>query len=233
MKIISHRGASAVKIENSLESLLYAGELGADMVECDVTRLADGTYVIFHDNTMTRLAGVDVAVSEITYAEMRDMLKRCGRSLMTFSYLIEHYDSCVPILLHIKMEELADDFLNMIRATTVPFVFGAITPCVVGQLRELVPPERILSFAPHKQDYKLFFEKGAGNIRLWEHWLSDVTPAEVKANCPGVEVWIMARDENKSHRGSVETLDKCKKLGADGILMDDALLGVTWKRAQT
>ena len=51
MKIISHRGASAVKIENSLESLLYAGELGADMVECDVTRLADGTYVIFHDNT--------------------------------------------------------------------------------------------------------------------------------------------------------------------------------------
>ena len=232
MKIISHRGASIVKIENSLESLLYAGEIGADMVECDVTRLADGTYVIFHDNNMKRLAGVDALLSEITYEQMRDMLKRCGRSLMSFRYLLDNYNSNVPILLHIKMEELADDFIEMIRATEIPFVFGAITPRVVEQLHTYFPPKRILSFAPHKQDYKVFYEKGAGNIRLWEHWLDEVTPAEVKANCEGVEVWIMARDENKCHDGSAESLEKCKQLGADGMLMNDAVLGVAWKRGQ-
>ena len=232
MKIISHRGASAIKIENSLESLLYAGELGADMVECDVTKLADGMYVMYHDNTMKRLAGVDVPVSEITYPQMCEMLKRCGRSLMEFSYLLKNYNSNVPILLHIKMEELDEDFIEEIKTTKVPFVFGAITPRVVEQLHEFVPPERILSFAPHRHDYKVFHEKGAGNIRLWEHWLDEITPAEVKANCPGVEVWIMARDENKSNRGSIATLDKCKALGADGVLMDDPILGVSWKQRQ-
>lgn len=232
MKIISHRGAATLKIENSLESLLYAGELGADMVECDVTKLCDGTYVIYHDNTMKRLAEVDVAVGDITYAQMRDMLKRCGRSLMTFSYLLDNYNSQVPILLHIKMERLDQDFIDLITTTSVPFVFGAITSCVVEQLRTYFAPERILSFAPNKWDYKLFFKMGAGNIRLWEHWLGEVTPMQVKSDCPGAEVWIMARDENKSHRGSVETLDKCKALGADGILMDDTVLGVTWRQKQ-
>jgi hypothetical protein len=42
----------------------------------------------------------------------------------------------------------------------------------------------------------------------------------------------MARDENKSNRGSIATLDKCKALGADGVLMDDPILGVSWKQRQ-
>jgi glycerophosphoryl diester phosphodiesterase len=47
--VVAHRGASAIAPENSLEAFEKAIELGADMVEFDVRRSADGALVISHD----------------------------------------------------------------------------------------------------------------------------------------------------------------------------------------
>lgn len=47
--VVAHRGASAIAPENSLEAFERAIELGADMVEFDVRRSADGVLVISHD----------------------------------------------------------------------------------------------------------------------------------------------------------------------------------------
>ena len=47
--VVAHRGASAIAPENSLEAFEKAIELGADMVEFDVRRSADGVLVISHD----------------------------------------------------------------------------------------------------------------------------------------------------------------------------------------
>lgn len=233
MKLIAHRGAPLMRVENSLEALFCGAATGADLVECDVTRLKDGSYVIYHDNTLLRRAGVDIPVTEVTYSEMEGYLKRCGYCLTSFSYVLENYTAQTPILLHIKMDHLEQDFVEMICATKVPFVFGAISLDVVNELSRHFPPERILAFMPHKKDYEEFHRAGAGNIRLWEHWLGEVTPSDVKAACPNANVWIMARDENKSNRGSIETLNKCVEIGADGILMDDIALAVQWKQEQS
>jgi len=233
MKLIAHRGAPLMKMENSLDALIFGGELGADLVECDVTKLKDGAYVMYHDNTLKRLAGVDIPVSEVTYSEMEGYLKRCGYALTSFSYLLENYRAKTPILLHIKMSVPDADFIEMIRKTEVPFVFGAISVEMVRELSRYFPPERILAFMPGKKDYRSFYEAGAGNIRLWEHWLDEVTPEEVKAECPNANVWIMARDASKSNRGSVDTLNKCVAIGADGILMDDITLAVEWRKKRS
>ena len=48
--IVAHRGASAlVKYENTLEAFEKAIEIGADAMEFDVRRTADGVLVSFHD----------------------------------------------------------------------------------------------------------------------------------------------------------------------------------------
>jgi glycerophosphoryl diester phosphodiesterase len=47
--VVAHRGASAVAPENTLEAFEKAIELGADMVELDVRRGADGGLAISHD----------------------------------------------------------------------------------------------------------------------------------------------------------------------------------------
>jgi glycerophosphoryl diester phosphodiesterase len=47
--VIAHRGASRVERENTVGAFRRAAELGADMVELDVRRSADGVLVVHHD----------------------------------------------------------------------------------------------------------------------------------------------------------------------------------------
>ena len=232
MKIIAHRSAPKLREENSVEGLLYAAELGADIGECDVSLLADGNYVIYHDENLKRLTGKELALKDIDYPTMKQALAESGRGLVLFDELTERYDSTTPILLHIKMKTLKEDFVERIRKTKVPFIFGAVSAEVVDTLHQYFPPERILAFMPKPTDYEDFYRAGAGNIRLWEHWLDQVTPAEVKAACPDAEVWIMARNAQKSNDGSEETLDRCLALGADAVLLDDIVMALAWRNRQ-
>lgn len=47
--VIAHRGASAAYRENTVEAFAAARAMGADMVELDVRRTADGTLAVHHD----------------------------------------------------------------------------------------------------------------------------------------------------------------------------------------
>jgi glycerophosphoryl diester phosphodiesterase len=49
VKVIAHRGASAAAPENSIAAFRLARELGADWVELDARRTADGRLVVHHD----------------------------------------------------------------------------------------------------------------------------------------------------------------------------------------
>jgi glycerophosphoryl diester phosphodiesterase len=51
---IAHRGASHLAPENTLSAVRSALALGADMVEVDVRRTADGALVLMHDATLAR-----------------------------------------------------------------------------------------------------------------------------------------------------------------------------------
>jgi glycerophosphoryl diester phosphodiesterase len=49
--VIAHRGAWGELPENTLEAFEHAVRLGADMVELDVRRTADGHLIVYHDAT--------------------------------------------------------------------------------------------------------------------------------------------------------------------------------------
>lgn len=57
---IAHRGASHVAPENTLSALRSALAMGADMVEVDVRRTADGALVLMHDETLARTTDVEL-----------------------------------------------------------------------------------------------------------------------------------------------------------------------------
>lgn len=54
--IIAHRGGSAIAPENTASSFREALRLGAKIIECDVRATRDGDLVVFHDETLDRLA---------------------------------------------------------------------------------------------------------------------------------------------------------------------------------
>ena len=54
VRVIGHRGAAALAPENTLASFRKAAALGVQWVEMDVSLLADGGTVIFHDEVLDR-----------------------------------------------------------------------------------------------------------------------------------------------------------------------------------
>lgn len=65
-RVYGHRGSPLRKRENTLESFRLALEEGADGVETDVRRLADGRLVLFHDDLVD-----DRPIASFRVAELR------------------------------------------------------------------------------------------------------------------------------------------------------------------
>lgn len=71
--IIGHRGAKGLAPENTLPAFRAGMEAGADGVEFDVQRTLDGHLVVFHDDDLIRVAGVDGRIVKSTLAMLREL----------------------------------------------------------------------------------------------------------------------------------------------------------------
>ena len=229
MKYIAHRGASLIRQENTVESLVCGAELGAYAVECDIRVTADGRYIIFHDPDLARIAGSDVRIKDRTFDEIAAIVREnAGYTPITVEDIAERYHESTPILLHIKIPA-TDDLLDTLERAPFPFICGVERAEDVKKYRRFLPSERILSFIPSPDQAEAFIREGAGIIRLWEHWLDKTKPADIKAISPDVEVWIMANRDG-SMNGAPESLATITELGADGVLLNDIVMGLNWRR---
>lgn len=70
--ITAHRGASSEAPENTIAAIALAVEEGADYVEIDVRRTADGVPVLLHDEALFRTTRVLGDIGEVTYAEIAE-----------------------------------------------------------------------------------------------------------------------------------------------------------------
>ncbi len=68
--VIGHRGFASRFPENTLLSFREALSAGADGVECDVQKTADGRYVVIHDPDLERVSGRAQAVASLTLREL-------------------------------------------------------------------------------------------------------------------------------------------------------------------
>jgi glycerophosphoryl diester phosphodiesterase len=66
---LSAAGASARTLENTVEGIVHAAAVGADYVEFDVRRCADGVFVIAHDPGIGP-AGDPALIRKLTWAEL-------------------------------------------------------------------------------------------------------------------------------------------------------------------
>lgn len=71
LRLYAHRGASAELPENSLQAFEKALADGANALELDVHRTADGHFVVAHDPHGRRLAGVDKRISTLTLDDVK------------------------------------------------------------------------------------------------------------------------------------------------------------------
>ncbi|MBN2268837.1 MAG: hypothetical protein JXC35_05350 [Acholeplasmataceae bacterium] len=88
MKYIAHRGYSSKAPENTVPSFTLAGEKQRFYgIECDLYTTKDGQFVVFHDENLKRMTGVDGSIMDYTFDEIMAMNIIKGPKIKQYSTL--------------------------------------------------------------------------------------------------------------------------------------------------
>lgn len=106
--VLGHRGFSGGGVENTIGGLEAAAAAGADLVEMDVMETSDGQFVVMHDASLSRLAGKDLLVANLTLAEITaiqvaDLGGHEGLVPSFADYLRRAKELNMPLLVEIKL----------------------------------------------------------------------------------------------------------------------------------
>lgn len=71
VKMVAHRGVSGIERENTHASFIAAGNRSYWGIETDIHRTADGQFVVIHDESTARVAGVNCNVEQTDMSVLR------------------------------------------------------------------------------------------------------------------------------------------------------------------
>ncbi len=158
----AHRGLhSEGAPENSLSAFAEAVACGY-AIELDIRLSRDGELVVFHDDTLTRVTGIDKRVDELTLAELKELrLLGTDERIPTFSEVLALVDGRVPLLVEIKEDifkyKVTEEAVKKLREYKGEFIVESFNPLALARFRKLYPevPLGILSMAYTKRaEYK-------------------------------------------------------------------------------
>lgn len=149
----AHRGASQYAPENTLASFYMGWQMGANGIETDIQCTSDGIPVLFHDNNMERIAGLNSRICDLTYEELRviDVGAHKGAD-----YRGEH----VPTL-----EEFLHHFAGKGLHLALEIKQGGIGEAIVPLIRKYCDPGQTVVTSFHL-DYLAEFQKLMPEMRL-------------------------------------------------------------------
>ena len=96
--IIAHQGSSLDLPPNTLEAFQLALDQGADIIELDIWRSKDGTWVVIHDRNLSRITGVNKDISKLTFEEIQSLDAGYNFSDSSGNYLYRNKGYKIPSL---------------------------------------------------------------------------------------------------------------------------------------
>lgn len=142
---IAHRGYwNEVFPENSLGAMQRAVE-HEFAVELDIQLTKDEQIVVFHDNDLKRMCGVDKMVKDLTYAELQELsLLDTNSTIPLFSEVLDVLDGKVLLVCEFKsvsgtQERLVDLAVEMLNNYKGLFVVQSFDPRLVKLFRTKAP----------------------------------------------------------------------------------------------
>ncbi len=153
----AHRGlhnAAKGVIENTAPAFEAALALGFG-IECDLQPAADGTPMVFHDETLERLVAATGATTDHSAAALARLRYRGDQSasILRLADLLDLVDGRVPLLIEVKSEWEApragfiDAIARDLKAYRGPAAIMSFDPAVIATLKSLLPgvPRGIVS----------------------------------------------------------------------------------------
>ena len=129
--------------ENSIPAFDAAARIGYG-VELDVHLSADGEVVVFHDDNLQRICGVDARVDSLTWAEL-SQLRLCGtpNRIPLLSEVLAVIDNRCPIIVELKRSrrnaELCRKTYELLSAYNGRYCIESFDPRIVFWFRRRAP----------------------------------------------------------------------------------------------
>ena len=153
MKIISHRGYSSQRPENTISSFDYSLEKGFPYIEFDIHITLDGVPVVMHDATVDRTTNGSGQIRDLTLNEMKNLDAGSWFSedfsfekVPTLEEVLERYFGKAHFFIEIKSEETS--LIQALRNLLVKYDWLPSCQKSLGEDNLSVPGLSVISFVP-------------------------------------------------------------------------------------
>ncbi len=114
--VIGHRGAMGHETENTLASVQKAIDLGVDMIEIDVFKIASNEIVVFHDERVERLTNGGGRIEEYNIVDLNQLILDGNHKIPQLQDVLKLIDHKVRLNIELKGDNTADR-VNFIIST--------------------------------------------------------------------------------------------------------------------
>jgi glycerophosphoryl diester phosphodiesterase len=172
-RIIGHRGAAGLALENSADSIRAALKHDVDAIEFDIHLTKDKKLIVVHDKHTGRVSRTKVRISEATLDELRHLPLKNGQTLPTLDDIMDIIGT-KPVIIDIKDEGSAAELLQVLKRH----------------------PRARVSFASFQHDELRFLHERLPNVPIYvlEHFSPiDIIHSAVnlRAHGIGLNKWLM------------------------------------------
>lgn len=226
-QITAHRGSSKTAPENTMAALEAAIEELADYAEIDVQMTADGVVVLGHDANLKRVAGVNRAISSLTWEELQGLDvgswfsgQYAGERIPTLQEAIE---ACKGRLsLNIEIKNVGKDSTLPEAVVAMILEHGMEEQCVVTST-SLNYLKKVKAIAPQLRTgyiisaaYGNFYSSDAVDfISIRSSFVNDALVEKAHAEGKAIHAWTV---NTKSE------MERLRLLGVDNLITDYPVL---------
>jgi len=216
--VIAHRGASGERPENTLSAYELAIDQGADMIEIDLHRTADGETVITHDADLAGLGGRG-EIARTTVAEIRSLDAGGGEVVPTLDEVLDRFGSRIPFNLELKRgrralyADLVGVSLEAVerRGLLERTLFSSFDDPVLAELRAQSARARLALLVSPRSARRAFARARAFGAEAINPWRTQATPELIaEAHAEGLAVHVYTVDAEPELRRLIDA-------GVDGI----------------
>ena len=212
---VAHRAGGSEAPENTAAGLDVAYKMGASGGEIDIQRTSDGSYIVLHDNTFSRVAGVDKKPSEMTLEEVKQ-LRVDGEPVPTLEDMLDASHGRLTLYVELKGEtadkQMADEAVKIIkdRNMTDETVIISLKYDLIDYVESTYPEMNtgFLAFASFGDTAEL----NCDYLALEEETATVDTINSIHNNGKNVLVWTVNDDED---------IEEFIQSGADELITDN------------
>ncbi len=226
IEIVGHRGGGFGAPENTLAGIQFSIDNGAQWVEIDVQRSKDGFYILNHDQTFKRVAGVAEETTAMTLAQIRALQigEAYGKAyrderVPTLEEVLDYCKDKIGIKIELKGKsadvQMVRDVIAMVAARKMEnqVILISLDYNLIEQIEDLHPEMQtgfifflaVGKIGTIRADYLILEEREAKNKTLFK----------IRQAGKKIVVWTVNTPE-----GMLALLDK----DIDAVITDDVVM---------